>query len=193
MRLGTSWGRIIEPRWFRSLELDPDLRKRVRYEVESLRLNDQTMPSRTFGRLPGAKDDEAARAAERRIDLGGRWRFRLAVGLLGGPLLLMLLLDPLEPLRATLPGGGAQGWGDVVLTIVAVFLFQATMAWISLRWLVQPAMTPYYATILRRHGTEVCGHCGHLRATGGSAAVCVECGRTDPLPPVDGSDGDGRG
>ena len=102
----------------------------------------------------------------------------------------MLLLDPL---RGTLLGGGAQGWGDVVLAIVAVFLFQATMAWISLRWLVRPAMTPSYATILRRHGIEVCGRCGHPRTAGGRAAVCVECGRIDPLSPVEGSDGDGRG
>lgn len=188
--MGIGWARLMEPRWFRSLELDPDLRRQVRYEVESLRLNDQTMPSRTFGRLLGAKDDEAARAGERRIDLGGRWRLKLAGGLMCGPLLLMLLFDPL---RAIAPGRGAPGWVDVVLTIVAIFLVQTTMAFISLRWLVRPAMTPYYATILGRHGIEVCGRCGHPRTAGGRAAVCVECGRIDPLSPVVGSDGDGRG
>ncbi len=171
-----SWGQLVEPEWFRSLDIDPAMRRQIRYEVASLRLNDQTMPSWTPGSSSAARDDEAIRSGNRRIDLGGRWRHRLAGGLMVGPILLLLLFDPI---RGTLLGGGDRGWVDVVLLIVGIFVGQGILAWVSLRWLLRPAMTPYYATILQRHGMETCGRCGYSRTSGNRVSPCVECEWTE--------------
>lgn len=76
-------------------------------------------------------------------------------------------------------------WVDFVLWIGTMMIVQAVAVVISWRVLMARALTPYYATVLRREGIMVCPRCGYRLMPGASGRTCSECGLEDPLPDPD--------
>ena len=67
---------------------------------------------------------------------------------------------------------------------LAFFCTQFALAGISMliaRSVRKRKITPYYATVLRRHGIVVCPKCGYQSANPTPETICSECGLEDLL------------
>ncbi len=149
-----------EPRWFRELPIDPDLRPMVRSRVRG-----QMYLDRRRRRSERTPEEEAARLRRQRDTRRWPWRLAfLAAALLGpwsiwyGPRIAMgsPLFLPLLALQA----------GLLILGFI----------------LLQRSRAPYFVDALRAYGVIVCPHCGHLNDGSPETLTCPECGRKDHVP-----------
>lgn len=167
MNLQAWWN---DPNWLNDLDIRESKINSMRDEVRLLRKKDQS----AFHAIGSTAADKVAK--RRRTELGRSTlltkMFSLSIVTLG---IVVACSTTFLIVTNRLPPGG---------TAVSLFCIQLALAGISMliaRSVRKRKITPYYATVLRRHGIVVCPKCGYRIRESNPGAICSECGLEDPL------------
>ena len=162
--------RIFEPAWLRDLEIRPALRLKVREEVETLHMKDRS----TFYAMGSTEPERKARQLRQKLGgIGTLKGLLIAAAFLSWSIVFFLLSIYVAINAPSFP------WGFAMFTVLA--FVQVVPIWLFSQLIFKQRLTPYYATILRRHDIVVCPKCGYHGSNLASGTICTECGLEDPL------------
>lgn len=161
---------IFEPAWLRDLEIRPAVRLKVRKEVETLHMKDRS----TFYAMGSTESERKARRLRQKLGGIGTLKGWLIAAAFLCWSIIFFLLSAYVIINAT-----SFLSGFAMFTVLA--LVQVVPAWLFARLIFKQRITPYYATVLRRHDIVVCPKCGYHGSNLASGTICTECGLEDPL------------
>ena len=161
---------IFEPAWLRNLDMRPALRLKVREEVETLHMKDRS----AFYAMGSTETERKARQLRRKLGgIGTLKRLSIAAVSFSWSTVFFLLSVHVAMNAPSFVLGFAM------FTVLA--LVQVVPIWLVSQLIFKQRLTPYYATVLRRHDIVVCPKCGYHGSSLASRKICTECGLEDPL------------